>query len=205
MHETVRSAISAVMEALERLAVDHPGAVEEPSIAHVCQKSWIDDIGAAYSESVDVAVLFRDFQVMTAWILMQPYEMFHTHVIEWSLSQELKDDATIALSVQAVRDARRKAEIFATAAGLSITGMESLEDPRVEEPEHGPSEPTADTYPGVLDDLPLREIVIAPPTIQTEVSVVAHFTAEPEIEHASQAQSVRPAQAHRPGSAFFAS
>jgi len=199
-HETVKVAIASVMEELDRLLLDHPRALGEPSIAQVCQKSWIDDIGVAYSESVDVSVFFTDFQVMTAWILMQPNEMFRNHTIEWSLSQTVRDEISIALSVQAVRDARRKAEIFATAAGLTITGMQTLEDPYVKESEvdgcFDPSEPVS------VEDSP-SQIIIAPTTITTEVRIVAHFAAEPESEHTAYTQSAQFAQTHRPGAAFF--
>ena len=200
-HETVKVAIASVMEELDRLLVDHPRALGEPSIAQVCQRSWIDDIGVAYSEAVDVSVVFTDFQVMTAWILMQPNEMFRNHTIEWSLSQTVRDEMSIALSVQAVRDARRKAEIFATAAGLAITGMQTLEDPLVNESEDNrlADEPE---HMSMSDDSS-SEIVIAPTTITTEVRILAHFSAEPESEHTAYTQSAQFAQAHRPGASFF--
>jgi len=200
-HETVKVAIASVMEELDRLLLDHPRALGEPSIAQVCQRSWIDDIGVAYSESVDVSVSFNDFQVMTAWILMQPNDMFRNHTIEWSLSQSVKDEMSIALSVQAVRDARRKAEIFATAAGLTITGMKTLDDPYTEESVQTGLLDMVDN-PGMVDDSS-SEIVIAPTTITTEVRIVAHFSAEPESEHTAYTQSAQFAQAHRPGASFF--
>jgi len=200
-HETVKVAIASVMEELDRLLIDHPRALGEPSIAQVCQRSWIDDIGVAYSESVDVSVSFNDFQVMTAWILMQPNEMFRNHTIEWSLSQSVKDEMTIALSVQAVRDARRKAEIFATAAGLTITGMQALEDPCVEESEQ--TSVLASSQPPGMDEYASSEIIIAPTTISTEVRIVAHFAAEPESEHTAYTQSAQFAQPHRLGASFF--
>ena len=200
-HETVKVAIASVMEELDRLLLDHPRALGEPSIAQVCQRSWIDDIGVAYSESVDVSVFFTDFQVMTAWILMQPNEMFRNHTIEWSLSQTVRDEMSIALSVQAVRDARRKAEIFATAAGLAITGMQTLEDPSVNESENNRLVDEAE-HMSMSEDSS-SEIVIAPTTITTEVRIVAHFSAEPESEHTAYTQSAQFAQAHRPGASFF--
>ena len=199
-HETVKVAIASAMETLDRLLIDHPRALEEPYIAQICQKSWIDDIGVAYSESADVSVFFNDFQVMTAWILMQPNEMFRNHTIKWSLSQAIRDEISIALSVQAVRDARRKAEIFATAAGLAITGMQTLEDPYTAESEQ-PGLLDTTEYSGTLDD-PSSEITIAPTTITTEVRIVAHFSAEPESEHTAYTQSAQYTQ-HRTGASFF--
>ena len=200
-HETVKVAIASVMETLDRLQLDHPRALGDPSISQICQRSWIDDIGVAYSESADVSVFFNDFQVMTAWILMQPNEMFRNHTIDWSLSQAVRDEISIALSVQAVRDARRKAEIFATAAGLAITGMQTLEDPYTTESEQ-PGLLDTTEYSAVLDDSS-SEIIIAPTTITTEVRIVAHFSAEPESEHTKYTQSAQFAQAHRPGASFF--
>jgi len=201
-HETVKVAIASVMEELDRLQLDHPRALGEPSIAQVCQKSWIDDIGVAYSESVDVTVVFNDFQVMTAWILMQPNEMFRNHTIEWNLSQTVRDEISIALSVQAVRDARRKAEIFATAAGLTITGMVTLEDPTIQESEQSSLFDMTDQA-GVMDESSTSEIIIAPTTITTEVRILAHFAAEPESEHTAYTQSAQFTQTHRPGGSFF--
>jgi len=201
-HETVKVAIASIMEELDRLLLDHPRALGEPSIAQVCQKSWIDDIGGAYSESADITVVFNDFQVMTAWILMQPNEMFRNHTIEWSLSQAVRAEMSIALSVQAVRDARRKAEIFATAAGLMITGLQILEDPCIQESEQNGFLGMADQA-GATDESSISEIVIAPTTIATEVRIAAHFAAEPESEHTAYTQSAQFVQAHRPGGSFF--
>jgi len=201
-HETVKTAIASVMDDLDQLSADNPRALSEPSIAQICQKSWIDDIGVAYSESVDISVSFVDFQVMTAWILQQPTEMFHTHSIEWSLSQAVRDETSIALSVQAVRDARRKAEIYATAAGLVITGVSKLDDSCVLDAGPDPEAPVED-HPGLLDEAAPGEITISPTNITTEMRILAYFLAEPESEHTAYTQSAQFAQTHRPGAAFF--
>jgi len=204
-HETVKYAIESVMDDLERLSTEHPKAVGHSTIAQACQKSWLDDIGSAYSESVDVYVIFSDFEVMSTWILQQPPEMFHNYTIEWSLSQAVRDEMNIALSVQAVRDARRRAEIFATAAGMSITRLETLEDPPSADTERGRLRLPTDSSSGMIEDNPPGEILIAPKIIRTEVHIVAHFTAEPESENSEHTQSAQFAQTHRHGASFFES
>ena len=130
-HQAVMSGVGKVLDVIRSLMASKPQALQEPSITQISQKTWADDIGVAYSETVDVTVIFTDFHVMSQWIFKQPHGLFHVQRIEWRLSDDIEDEVNMTLSVQAVCNARLKAETFAAAAGLIITGIVALSDPQL--------------------------------------------------------------------------
>ena len=189
MHRSVTAAVAELTDALRQLTDRQPQALEDHSVAQISQRSWKDDIGTAYSESVDVTVVFTDFQVMSQWIFNESSDTVRVVSIKWGLSTAAQTEVSIALGVEAVREARRKAETFAVAAGLTITGLQSLSEPAPAgnngTPAAGPTAPTTIT---VFDETEYG-IDITPIPIDSEVRLLAHFVAEPELD--SQALSTR--------------
>ncbi|MDR0283949.1 MAG: SIMPL domain-containing protein [Propionibacteriaceae bacterium] len=170
-HQAVRSTVEGLMDDLQQLAADNPKALENPVVVQVSKRSWTDGIGVAYSETVDVAATFSDFQVMSQWVFTHSTETISVYRIDWSLTAATKKEATIALSVAAMREARRKAEAIAAAAGLVIVGIESLTEP----PEAGDTSETLATLPG---ESPSATIEITPTPVDLVVRVEAQFRAE---------------------------
>ena len=183
-HRSVMAAVGTVMDVIQRLMRSHPQAVHDPSITQISQRTWEDDIGVAYSEAVEVSVTFTDFQVMSQWIFTQPHDVVRVQRIDWSLSPDIENELKIALCVDAIRDARRKAETFAAAAGLTLTGIMSLSDSHPEEEDVEKPAPTEAPKSSPRQVEPTSsEIRITPSIIHTEVCVAAHFTAEAERIH----------------------
>lgn len=185
-HQAVKSGVGVVLDALKQVAVDYPTALGDPTISQISQRTWADDIGVAYSEAVDITVVFTDFYVMSEWIFRQPASLFRVMSIGWQLSPAVMNEVNIVLSVDAVRDARRKAETFATAAGLEIIGLAALSDPQlVAEKDADMGEPRpVPTNTAQQSDSSNDEVRITPTPIENEICIWAHFIAEPEPETA---------------------
>jgi uncharacterized protein YggE len=179
------SGVNVVLDALKQVSTDYPKAIGTPEITQISQRTWADDIGVAYSEAVDVSVVFTDFHVMSEWIFQQPHGLFRVKAIDWQLSPALEKEVNIALSVEAVRNARRKAETFATASGLTITGIVTMSDPQLvttsdtslNEPRPVPPQPTHRT------ETTTDEVKITPMPIESEICIWAHFSAQPETTY----------------------
>jgi len=180
-HQAVTGEVTELMETVKRLEAQQPMAVRGRSIAQISQRSWTDDIGTAYSEAVEVAVVFSDFQVMSQWIFSPEVEAMRVLGITWQLSPNAQKEIDIALSVDAMRDAHRKAETFATAAGLMIAGIQNIS--------HAPGPDGTNTpVPHVLpatDPVPMPRgategVDITPVPIATRIEVEVHFTANPD-------------------------
>jgi len=197
-HQAVTAATNELIDVIKRLMVKNPLALEEPSIAQISQKSWSDDVGPAFSETVTVSVTFTDFQVMSRWILLS-HKTLHVRGIDWMLSPQTKERLTILLSIEAVRDARKQAEILAAATGLRITDLQSLADPRTEiaSAPH-PTEDMGSSHednPSHNSSAPTSEITITPAPVYAEVTVAATFLAVSETEQlpfSTQDQQVDP-------------
>ncbi|MCL2470558.1 MAG: SIMPL domain-containing protein [Propionibacteriaceae bacterium] len=185
-HDSVMGAVDSIINEVKKLMTDNPQGLYEPTIEHLSQKTWNDDIGTAYSESVNVAVVFTDFQVMSHWIFVLTSDTTQVESISWGLAQATKKELNIALCVEAMSNARRQAETLAVSAGLTITGIQTVADPGlfgttssvVTEPTS--SEPT--TTPGGHED---DAIDITPTMIETVVRLAVHFLAEPDPDHNS--------------------
>ncbi|MDR2974734.1 MAG: SIMPL domain-containing protein [Propionibacteriaceae bacterium] len=178
-HRTVAASVGALSEAIKQLEVDSPQALYDHSIAQVSQSTWSDEIGAAYAETVDVTMVFTDFQVMSDWIFAHSNETVHIQGIDWQLSPAAKNDLAISLSVEAMRDARRRAETYAVAAGLTIIGINTIADPGLM------GEPRNDPMPfarvaAMKANASADVIDITPSAIETVAQVEAHFLAEPD-------------------------
>lgn len=195
-HQAVTAAANELIDVIKRLITKNPRALEEPAVAQISQKSWSDETGIAYSESVTVTVVFSDFQVMSRWILLS-HQTLHVLGIDWKLSPETHERLSILLSIEAVRDARKKAEVFAAAAGLAITGLQTLSDPRTEtganpapstEPAPAPEKGTAGR-----SDSPGGDIIISPTPVNMEVNIAAYFLASPESDQSEYAPGAQPA------------
>ena len=179
IHRSVTAAVGGLTDAIKKIETIHPQALCDHSISQISHRTWTDDIGAAYSETVDVAVVFTDFQVMSQWIFAQSTETIHIHGITWDLSPAAKSELSISLSVEAIRDARRRAETFAVAAGLAIVGIQTLADTELT---GGVIPPTVLFARKVSMPEGASEggIDITPAPIETTVKVEAHFLAEPD-------------------------
>jgi uncharacterized protein YggE len=182
IHRSVTAEVAALTDTIARLGADHPQAVYEHLISQISQKSWTDNIGPAYSETVDVTATFTDFQVMSDWVFRQSSDTVHIMGIEWGLSVPARNEMSIALSVEAMYDARRKAETYAVAAGLTILGIRTLADPGlVTQEEAAPATPAPTVKPTPKTGTPSDSIDITPAPIETEVRIAVHFVAEPDI------------------------
>ncbi|MCL2482779.1 MAG: SIMPL domain-containing protein [Propionibacteriaceae bacterium] len=184
-HESVMAAVESIINEVKKLMADHPQGLYAPTKEQLSQKTWTDDIGTAYSESVNVAVVFSDFQVMSHWIFALSSDTTQVESINWVLSKATKKELNIALCVEAMSNARRQAETLAVAAGLTITAIQTVSDPALFAtttaivPE--PATP-APTTPADNDD---EAIDITPTMIETTVRIAVHFLAEPDPEHNS--------------------
>ena len=186
IHQAVTLAVGALTDSLRQLAASYPQALGEPSIAQFSQKTWTDDIGTAYSESVDVTVLFSDFQAMSQWIFSHTLDLVQLQSIDWALSAAALSEVSISLRVEAMRDARRKAETFAVAAGLVIVGIQTLADPELAGAEPAPPQAPERQAPAVAPIGPNGGgIDITPVPVESTVRLAAHFLAEPDQSTAS--------------------
>ena len=183
IHHAVTAAVGTLTDSLRHLAASYPQALGEPSIAQFSQKTWSDDIGTAYSESVDVTVIFSDFQVMSQWIFSLSLDLVQLQSIDWALSAAAQSEVSISLRVEAMRDARRKAETFAVAAGLAIVGIQTLADPELSGDVPAPSAPQPAPVerptPG-NGATGTTGIDVTPVPIESNVRLAAHFLAEPD-------------------------
>jgi len=180
IHQSVTAAAGSLMDAIKELEAKKPQALVSHSIAQISQKSWTDDIGAAYSESVEVTAVFSDFHTMSQWIFAQPTETVNIQGITWALSPSAQSELAIALTVEAMRNARRKAETFAASAGLDIIGIQTLADPGLmNTTDTGTRQPVAVTREATRHGTPSSGgIDITPTPIETEIRIEAHFLAD---------------------------
>ncbi len=188
-HRSVTGTVGGVTDAIKRLEEAQPQALHDYSISQISQRSWSDDIGAAYSETIDITMVFTDFQAMSDWVFTQSTETVRIRGIDWRLSAAARKELNISLSVEAIRDAQRKAETFAVAAGLTIVGIQTLAEPETV----GASLPrprglAAATGRSESGD---SGIDITPAPIETTVRIDAHFLAEPETPTAASFQPTR--------------
>ncbi|MCL2735100.1 MAG: SIMPL domain-containing protein [Propionibacteriaceae bacterium] len=180
-HETVTDTVESVLTTLKDLAAKHPDGLAQPWIGQHSQKNWSDDIGASFSECVRVNAVFTDFEVMSQWIFHVSTEMVKVERITWGFQDDTKNEIDIALSIEAVNNARRQAETFAVAAGLDITGIRTIADPNLLDADR--PEPV-DTP--IADDVTAHQeqhmdtIDITPAVIETTAQIAVHFIAEPE-------------------------
>jgi len=182
IHQAVAAAVSGLTTTIENLEATKPDALDSHDITQISQRSWTDDIGTAYAESVNVTVVFCDFQAMSQWIFQQSTDLVQVEGITWKLSSASQNTISISLRIEAMKDARRKAETFAVAAGLVITSIETLTDddvsddstasaPAIPEPPSGRSA-SANGHLGIN---------ITPVPLETTVHLTAHFLAEPDL------------------------
>ncbi|MDR2896106.1 MAG: SIMPL domain-containing protein [Propionibacteriaceae bacterium] len=177
-HHKVTLAVAGVTEAIKQLQLDHPQAIYEHSISQVSQRSWTDDSGAVFSEAVDIAVVFVDFAVMSDWIFNQTSEVVAAESVQWQLSPAARNELRISLSVEAVRDARRKAETLALAAGLTITGIKTITDPGWTD--QAPAGPMMRAMIAGVNADDSQAIDITPSSIETAVRVDIAYLADVE-------------------------
>jgi len=180
-HKSVTAATGALMDTIAKLDARNPEALASHSIAQISQKSWTDDIGSAYSETVEITAVFIDFHAMSEWIFAQPSDTVSIQGIQWELSPTTQNELAIALSVEAMRSARRKAETFAAAAGLAIVGIQTLADPGLMDS----TDPAMKRVPHVVVPEPptrgassTEGVDITPQPIETEIRIEAHFLAD---------------------------
>ncbi|MDR2929527.1 MAG: SIMPL domain-containing protein [Propionibacteriaceae bacterium] len=178
IHHAVTVTVGGLTNAIKELESDHPHALFDHSIDQISQRRWTDGIGTAYSETVDLLVVFVDFQVMSRWVFNQSSEDVHVDQIRWQLSPSARNELSISLSVEAIRNARRKAETFAVAAGLTVVGIHTLTDTATDED----SQPATSSAPfdGRGSQTGADSVNITPVPIETKIVIEAHFLAEPD-------------------------
>jgi|GEM_PF-1443317 len=197
MHQSVAGAVGALTEAVHRFEAENPQALSSHNIGQVSQRTWVDDIGTAYSETVDVIMVFTDFYIMSQWLFHQSPDLFQIHSIRWNLSATARTEMDIALSVEAVRDARRKAETYAVAAGLVLVGVQTLSDPEPDE-ETDPlvTEPAISVASsnGRSTGGSRLNIDITPLPIETQTRIAVHYLAAPDPERSTFPVVQQPAE-----------
>ena len=179
IHQSVAAAVNGLTTTIEQLDTTSPDALDNHEITQISQRSWTDDIGTAYAESVDVTVTFSDFQVMSQWIFQQPTDLVQVEGITWKLSPATQSAIGISLRVEAMKDARRKAETFAVAAGLVIVSIDTLTDDDISNNSSAVT-PAADPPGRNGSGNNHLGINITPVPIETTVHLTAHFLAEPD-------------------------
>lgn len=181
LHQSVMTEVNALLDNLTALVGRNPQSLQEPVVSRVSQKTWNDTIGVAYSEAMLVSVIFTDFQVMSQWVFALTNEHSRSITINWKLSRTARNDLNIALGVEAVRDAQRRAETLAAAANLRIIGIQQIADPEmVRAATPAPIHEVAEA-PAASDERQ-DSIDITPAVISTEVRVAVHFVAKPAFD-----------------------
>ncbi|MCL1840682.1 MAG: SIMPL domain-containing protein [Propionibacteriaceae bacterium] len=129
VHGQMTASLRDLRDAMTELTMQHRLVVPESSIGHMRQQTWTDKDVKFFSEEALASLVFTDFELMNTWISQVVSDTVHVKCLNWSLSSPVQDAVRRSLGNAAVRDARARAEVFATAAGLHIVGIQALADP----------------------------------------------------------------------------
>ena len=125
-----------------------------------------------YRASAEATVVFRDFQALAdfavEWAAAPGVEVYHT---SWKLTSETEQRVEDELLTEAVRAARRRADIMARAAGAEVSICVELSDHR-SEPQLAYGEAVASAVPEHGGE------VVEPDEIHRTVTVHGRFRTE---------------------------
>ena len=143
VHGQMTTALRDLRGAMTELSEQHRTSVPESSIGHLRQQTWMDNDTKIFSEEALAALVFTDFELMNSWISEMLSDTVRVKALDWTLSSPIQDAVRRSLGNAAVRDARARAEVYATAAGLRIVGVQALADPGLLTRDDDAEEPSA--------------------------------------------------------------
>lgn len=128
-HIAVTSAMSTLNASLDAVKAAHPEAIQWTSVGQAWQNSYQNNRVQLFTEDVRITICFVDFPVMSEWVFANTNESVRIQNISWELSAAVRDQVRNELGDAAIKDARQRADTFATAAGLKVIGVAGLADP----------------------------------------------------------------------------
>jgi len=189
-HISVSASMATLNSSIDALKAAHPGAIDWISTGQASQTSYTNKGLIRFTERVLVTIAFTDFPAMSEWAFASTNDSVQMRGISWELSNGVRDTVRTELGQAAIKDARERANTFATAAGLKIIGVAALADPgllqgvtpnpngggQIEYSRMAPRAMAmmASADGGMVD----HSIDLTPEPIETTSAVEAHFIAE---------------------------
>ncbi|MDR0435210.1 MAG: SIMPL domain-containing protein [Propionibacteriaceae bacterium] len=184
--DQVRQRSSRAQEAVKQLVAafmaEHPRALTQ-HVTNVVRTSWTEYKvrQTKHADVVTMKLSFRKAELLSAFVARIRGVADASIRVSWELTPAKRQRLERSLWQQAVQDARRKADAYAAAVGLRITGVSTISDPGLLSSDDAISGYRNAELTGLRSFKAEPEndyIELTPEPIRQQVTVVAHFTAE---------------------------